>query len=145
MESKIKILIAGVGHERFSPKKNKFFYNVFYLDIPVDKNLDYKKPLLFSFNRWNVFSVNFKDHENKENLESLCVWSQKIFNLNGITIKDTDKIRLISHPRIFGYAFNPISYWLLLDIENNLISVICEVNNTFGDNHSYFILNKVFT
>ncbi len=39
-------------------------------------------------------------------------------------------------PRIFGYLFNPVSFWLCYH-QKKLIAVIAEVNNTFKETHSY--------
>ena len=40
-------------------------------------------------------------------------------------------------PRVFGYVFNPVSFWYCFDSSEKLRAVICEVNNTFGETHSY--------
>lgn len=43
---------------------------------------------------------------------------------------------LITSPRYFGYAFNPVNFYLRLS-KRELVSVVAEVNNTFGDRHIY--------
>jgi DUF1365 family protein len=43
---------------------------------------------------------------------------------------------LISSPRYFGYAFNPVNFHLRLR-GWELMSAVAEVNNTFGDRHVY--------
>ena len=40
-------------------------------------------------------------------------------------------------PRIMGFVFNPVSFWLCHDEQNQLRAIIYEVNNTFGETHSY--------
>jgi len=44
-------------------------------------------------------------------------------------------------PRVLGYVFNPVSFWLCYDEQKPsgqpLRAVICEVNNTFGEHHAY--------
>lgn len=49
-----------------------------------------------------------------------------------------DQIWLQTLPRMFGYVFNPVSFWFCYKNEK-LDAVLCEVNNTFGDRHFYFI------
>ena len=44
---------------------------------------------------------------------------------------------LVTLPRVMGYIFNPVSFWLVLDTHQKLRAVICEVNNTFGERHVY--------
>ena len=51
---------------------------------------------------------------------------------------------VITMPKILGYCFNPVSFWLCFDQENNLLSVLAEVNNTFGERHAYLCFNKNF-
>ena len=65
----------------------------------------------------------------------------KKFNLEDKIIK---KIMVITMPKILGYCFNPVSFWLCFDQENNLLSVLAEVNNTFGERHAYLCFNKNF-
>lgn len=49
-----------------------------------------------------------------------------------------EKIFLQTIPRMFGYAFNPVSFWYCFSGEK-LEGVLCEVNNTFGENHCYWL------
>ncbi|HBR95500.1 MAG TPA: hypothetical protein DEA90_15165 [Opitutae bacterium] len=47
-----------------------------------------------------------------------------------------ERTLLITSPRYFGYAFNPVNFHLRMAGEA-LVSVLAEVNNTFGDRHIY--------
>jgi DUF1365 family protein len=47
---------------------------------------------------------------------------------------------LITSPRYWGYAFNPVNFHIRIE-GNLLISVVAEVNNTFGDRHVYPLKN----
>jgi uncharacterized protein len=51
---------------------------------------------------------------------------------------DGGAIRLLTMPRILGYAFNPISVYYCYSRTGALIATLYEVNNTFGQRHSYF-------
>ena len=42
-------------------------------------------------------------------------------------------------PRVLGFVFNPVSFWLCYNNEQKLIAVINEVNNTFGETHTYVV------
>ena len=46
---------------------------------------------------------------------------------------------LLTAPRIFGYHFNPVSFWYLYDAGQRLAAVILEVNNTFGERRMYLL------
>jgi DUF1365 family protein len=46
-------------------------------------------------------------------------------------------VQLLAMPRMLGFAFNPISVYLCRRSTGALQAVLYEVNNTFGDRHSY--------
>ena len=45
---------------------------------------------------------------------------------------------LVSSPRYFGYAFNPVNFHLRME-GKQLLCAVAEVNNTFGDRHVYML------
>ena len=42
-------------------------------------------------------------------------------------------------PRLFGYAFNPVSFWYLYDSDAVLKFMVLEVNNTFDERRMYLL------
>ncbi|PPR37478.1 MAG: hypothetical protein CFH26_00721 [Alphaproteobacteria bacterium MarineAlpha6_Bin4] len=129
-------------HTRLKPKFHKFFYNIFYFFINID-NLDdlKKKYIFFSYNNFNIFSIYDKDHGYR-NKKKIKEWIKEILKKININEKKT-KVFLLSMPRIFGYAFNPLSIFFCYDLNGTLRSVIYEVKNTFGEQHCYvFKTNK---
>ena len=42
-------------------------------------------------------------------------------------------------PRMFGYVFNPVSFWVCHDRAARVRAVLCEVCNTFGERHNYLL------
>lgn len=46
---------------------------------------------------------------------------------------------LITAPKFLGYSFNPVSFWYLYSVDNELTAIIAEVNNTFGERHIYLL------
>ena len=46
---------------------------------------------------------------------------------------------LLTAPRVFGYSFNPVSFWYLYSIDHELEAMILEVNNTFDERRMYFL------
>ena len=41
------------------------------------------------------------------------------------------------YPRILGYVFNPLSVFFIYNSNEKLISILYEVKNTFGEQHTY--------
>jgi cyclopropane-fatty-acyl-phospholipid synthase len=40
-------------------------------------------------------------------------------------------------PRLFGYVFNPVSFFIAFDAQDRVIGCVTQVNNTFGEAHIY--------
>lgn len=49
------------------------------------------------------------------------------------------RVLLLTHPRLFGYVFNPISLFYCFDRDDALDTVVAEVSNTFGERHVYVL------
>ena len=127
---------GSVIHKRFKPKTHFFKYNVFSLLIDLSE-LDYlnKTVKLFSFNKFNIISFYEKDHGSRDG-SSLITWVKKNLDDNNISSKNI-KIKLLCYPRIFGYVFNPLSVFYIYNSKEKIISILYEVKNTFGEQHTY--------
>ncbi len=125
-----------VIHKRFKPKEHFFKYSVFSLLIDLSElnQLD-KEIKFFSFNKFNLISFYEKDHGNRDG-SPLVDWVKKNLDGNNIHFKDI-KIKLLCYPRIFGYVFNPLSVFFIYNSNEKLISILYEVKNTFGEQHTY--------
>ncbi len=125
-----------VIHKRFKPKEHFFKYSVFSLLIDLSElnQLD-KEIKFFSFNKFNLISFYEKDHGSRDG-SSLVAWVKKNLEANNIHFKDV-KIKLLCYPRIFGYVFNPLSVFFIYNSNEKLISILYEVKNTFGEQHTY--------
>lgn len=133
-----KILKAKIFHKRLKPKVNAFNYSSYYLYFNPENPSEIENKIL-KINKFGLQSFHFKDHGDRGS-ENPSQWARNI--LKQFNIDDSElKIKLISMPRILGYVFNPVSFWLFFDGSNILRAVIAEVNNTFKQTHSYLIAN----
>ena len=125
-----------VIHKRFKPKKHFFKYSVFslFIDLSELNQLD-NSIKFFSFNKFNLISFFDKDHGDRDG-SSLIEWVKKNLKENNISSENI-KIKLLCYPRIFGYVFNPLSVFFIYNSKNKLISILYEVKNTFGEQHTY--------
>ena len=125
-----------VIHKRFKPKEHYFKYKVFSLLINLSEleELD-KKISFFSLNRFNIISFYERDHGARDG-SSLADWVKQNLKANNI-ITENIKIKLLCYPRILGYVFNPLSVFFVYDKDERLISILYEVKNTFGEQHTY--------
>ena len=125
-----------VIHKRFKPKLHFFKYKVFSLLIDLsDLNILNKNISFFSYNRFNLISFFDKDHGDRDG-KSLIEWVKKNLEVNKIEHENI-KIKLLCYPRILGYVFNPLSVFYVYDNKEELISILYEVKNTFGEQHTY--------
>ena len=135
------IYTGNVIHKRFKPKTNTFNYKVFSLLIDLSEiDLLHKTLRLFSYNKFNIISFFNKDHGPRDG-SSLKNWVLDNLKKNNIESDDV-KIKLLCYPRIFGYVFNPLSVFYIYDKNSDLIAILYEVKNTFGEQHSYIFKTK---
>ena len=125
-----------VIHKRFKPRLHFFKYKVFSLLIDLSElNILDKNISFFSYNRFNLISFFDKDHGERDGT-SLVEWVKKNLNENKIDHENI-KIKLLCYPRILGYVFNPLSVFYVYNKKEELISILYEVKNTFGEQHTY--------
>ena len=130
------IYTGDVVHKRFKPKIHFFKYKVFSLLIDLSEiHLLDKELKIFSYNKFNIISFYDKDHGARDG-SSVENWVKDNLKKNNIDTNDI-QIKLLCYPRIFGYVFNPLSIFFVYDRNDNLISILYEVKNTFGEQHTY--------
>jgi DUF1365 family protein len=135
---------ARVAHRRLVAPFYRFVYRVFYLLWDIDRIDEVVAPLrLLSRNRFNVLGFRDRDHgahvdPSTTDPNPLRRWAEGVLDSAGIRL-DGGRIRLLAFPRLFGFAFNPISMWYCEHADGSLRAVIAEVRNTFGETHSYLL------
>ena len=120
-------------HARLGSIANAFRYGVDY--VLIDPESTARTPALFSRNRFNLIAVHDRDHGGKRGAGEGVNWARRVFAEHGLAAGGLD-ILLLTQPRFLGYWFNPVSFWLAMR-GGALVAVISEVNNPFGDRHSY--------
>jgi DUF1365 family protein len=125
-----------VFHSRLRPARNRFRYPAYFLRLPL-RSLA-ARPLALrwlKFNRPGLFAVNDADHGD---CRPLLEWIDGLLRREGLE-DATGEIWLHTFPRVAGYTFNPVSFWFAHRTDGTLRAVVCEVNNTFGERHSYLL------
>jgi hypothetical protein len=129
-----EIVKAQVFHARTRPRRNAFRYGVCYLRLPLSEFVRGRKGMFFSVERFNLFSLFARDYGDGKTAPAQ--WIAGVLAHWGMTEADGE-IVLLTLPRVLGYAFNPVSFWLCHDRSGKLRAVLAEVRNTFGEHHSY--------
>ncbi len=129
------LYFGSVRHARYAPRRHKFSYRVFSLLIDLDR-LDSvaERTRLFSHNGFNLYAFFDQDHGYQDH-RSPRDFVNDYCAAQGIDCPD--RVYLLCYPRIFGYVFNPLSVYYLIK-EDELVALLYEVRNTFGEKHVYF-------
>ena len=139
MTALVSALYEGtVVHRRFAPVQHRLRYRIFNLLLDLDElpRLD-RELRLFSHNRRNLFALNERDHLAGS---AVPLRAQVEGHLAAAGIApDGGPIRLLCMPRLLGSAFNPLSLWFCHGRDGALRAILYEVNNTFGERHSYLL------
>ncbi len=130
-----RLLIGHVMHRRLRPAVHAFVYPVFFVQLPLADLAAANGPL-FAVDRGKLLSFHQKDHGPRDGTP-LLPWIQA--RLRERVLPDDGEIILQCFPRLFGYVFNPVSFWFCHNRSGELIAVLAEVNNTFGGHHGYLL------
>lgn len=130
------LYVGRVRHRRFRPRPHALAYRAFWMLLDLDE-IDRlaAKLALFSRNRFNLYAFYDADYGDRSG-RPLRPQIEAILGSAGIA-HDGGPIRLLTMPRIFGYAFNPLSTYFCYRRDGSLCATVYEVHNTFGEIHSY--------
>jgi DUF1365 family protein len=133
--TKPQLLTGAVMHKRLLPKQHAFRYGIYYVALPLSKLSD----MSLAYNRFAALSFFDKDHGPCDG-SALDEWVRNILKQHHIDVDG--EITLVCMPRVLGYVFNPVSFWLCQDKQGQIRAVLCEVHNTFGERHTYLCVNE---
>jgi len=133
MTATVDHIVGQTYHGRKGKVENAFRYSIDY--ILVDAEAEVKTPALFSRNKRGLTSLIDSDHGGAPGQGRGAAWVRDVLEQYQIT--GVAKVELLAQPRVMGYVFNPVSFWLCRRADGALITVIAEVTNTYGDRHSY--------
>ncbi len=126
-------------HHRLKPKEHRFSHPVFMMFLDLDE-LQFVTQRLrsFSWNRFNAYSFYDSDHlggRPRELKDSLRAWLAP----HGVTLPPDARIALLTFPRVFGYVFNPVSFYFCSNSMGKPLCAIAEVGNTFGEKKLFLV------
>lgn len=132
----MKVLTGRTVHARFTPFKQRFSYGLMMVDLDIDRLAEAaSQSRLFSIDRSSLYSLNTREHGGRDGRD-LRTWATDILSKAGVDANGLT-LRLVTFPRHAFYRFAPLSIWFAFDATRRLEGVIYEVNNTFGESHTY--------
>jgi DUF1365 family protein len=125
------VILGEVMHRRSRPTHHAFTYPAFCLRLPLSR-----LPALgaggIRHNRRGLVSFHERDHGPRDG-SSLETWIRDLLRREGIAAEG--EVVLHAFPRILGYVFNPVSFWVCHDREGGVRAVLAEVEKTIGERH----------
>ncbi len=125
------IYTGSVMHARFTPLRHRFEYPLCFLVVDLDElPLLAARSMLFRHNAAGVVAIHDSDYQRGPvpGLKSGVVAFAHAAGLEG----EIARVELLTHPRIFGYVFNPVSFFYCYDRNDGLLAVVTEINNTYS-------------
>jgi hypothetical protein len=129
-----RVVFGRVMHRRLFPVENRFVYPVFFLLINLE-HLERRRHWLFGINRRHPLAFHFKDHGDGRDPR---LWVRERLAESGIH-DCNGGLWIQTFPRVFGYLFNPVSFWYCQRSDGTIGAIVAEVNNTFGERHCYVL------
>ncbi len=126
-----------VTHARLKPRRHALRYRIFMLLLDLDELEGLDRSLrLFSVRRFNLTGFDPRRHGDGS---ATPLKRQVEAHLAAAGIAHGGPVRMLAMPRILGLGFNPITTYFCHRQDGALSAILYEVNNTFGERHSYLI------
>lgn len=132
----LRILTGQTVHARYTPFEQRFSYRLLMIDIDVDRLAEAGGLSgAFSTKGPALFGLRARDYGPRTG-GNLRPWAEEQLERAGVDASGCG-LRLVTFPRHAFYKFAPLSIWFATDPAGNLKGAIYDVNNTFGETHSY--------
>jgi DUF1365 family protein len=132
------LYVGTVAHDRRHGPRHQFRYPLYMHLLDLEELPAVARTLrLFGHNRARPVSFRDADHlgdRGRPVAENLRAWVET----RGVEWPG-GRVTLLTHCRVFGYVFNPVSFFYLHDRTGQLAAIVAEVNNTFGERHCYLL------
>ncbi len=129
-----------VRHRRYAPRGHEFRYELFMLCLDLDELAEvFASRWLWSTDRPALARWKRADHHGNPDEPLGDSIRALVHERTGSS--PTGPIRLLTHPRYFGYGFNPVSFYYCYSIDGKRIdAIVAEINNTpWGEQHCYVL------
>lgn len=127
-------------HRRFAPKEHEFRYSLFlmYLDL-AEIDTVFAGRWLWSARRRAVARFDRSDYLGDPSVPLDAAVRDLVHDRTGR--RPEGPIRLLTHLKYFGYAFNPVSFYYCFDrADTRVTTIVAEVTNTpWRERHCYVL------
>ena len=128
------LVVGQVHHTRHTPMRHTFTHRHYQWLVDLDD-----PP---SLPRWlrPVASLRAEDHlAGGESLPELKANVLRCLERSGIPADGVTRVVALTHARVLGHVFDPMTAYWCLTADGSLRGVVVEVHNTYGGRHAYAV------
>lgn len=130
------LYVGDVWHERASVVAHAFRYRTYMHLFDLDEVARINRAFrLIGYNRARPVALHDRDHLDGRPLREAV---EAVVAAHGHAWPG-GRVQLLTHCRVAGYVFNPVSFFYCFDRRDRLALVVAEVNNTYGERHVYVL------
>jgi DUF1365 family protein len=126
------LVVGQVTHRRPGPVRHAFRHRVYQWLVDLD-SLPRQPWHLRAFTQFSS-----ADHLGDPGLPIKCN-IENYLALNGIDLGDRGRVLMLANARVLGHVFDPLSVFWCYDSSGQLVGVVAEVHNTYGERHAYLL------
>lgn len=133
------LFVGRVRHRRYLPREHVFENPIHYLYLDLDE-LDrvFEGRWFWSVGRRNLAWFRRRDYLAPHDVDLATVARDRVEAALGR--RPTGPVRLLTHLRMFGMSFDPVSFYYCFDEHGELDAVVAEITNTpWRERHSYVV------
>jgi uncharacterized protein len=127
-----------VRHQRLRPTPHAFNYQAAFLLLPMRQ---LRALACTALARNGRAAISFHDCDHGDGGPDALAWLEALLAREGVEHTDGE-VWLQAFPRVWGYAFKPVSFWYVHAADGALSAVVAEVHNTFGQRHAYLLAGE---
>jgi uncharacterized protein len=134
------LYVGTIGHHRTRPVEHRFQYSIFMMMIDLDEvDKIFRYAPFCSQSRFSAIQFRRSDYFGDPSCPLKACINDFVMSELGMHV--TGPIRLLTHPRYFGFACNPVSFYYCYAADGETLqAIVADVTNTpWGERHAYVI------
>lgn len=131
-----------VWHRRAAPRDHAFRYRLWFSLLDVDRLADrFARSRLWSLGRFGLVRFRRDDYFQRGGHNDQPLGDAVRDRIEEqLGVRPGGPVRMLTHLRQWGLAFNPVTIYFAHDEEGRLASILAEVHNTpWGERHAYVL------
>lgn len=120
-----------IAHVRTAPLRNVFRYHSYLWLVDADDLPRFGRGLRLLADFRSADHLGDPRRTIRENLD-------RFLAARGIDLRG-GRVLMLTHARVLGYVFNPLTVYWCHDAAGGLACVVAEVHNTYGQRHAYLL------